>query len=95
MIILKKHLKTNKMKTAIDWLLLNINIAGVSSGNGLNIDEIKEQAKAMEEKQIKDAWLSAWKEGVSNPLSDEYYQELAYEYYKQNYEDENSNRNFN
>lgn len=79
------------MKTALDWLLLNINIAGVSSGSGLNIDEIKEKAKKMEEKQIKDAWLSAWKDSMLNPLSDECYQELADEYYKQKYEDENTN----
>ena len=76
------------MKTALDWLLLNINIAGVSSGSGLNIDEIIDMAKKMEEKQIKDAWLSAWKGSMLNPLSDECYQEFADEYYKQKYEDE-------
>jgi hypothetical protein len=76
------------MKTALDWLLLNINIAWVSSGSGLNIDEINEKAKEMEEKQIKDAWLSAWKDSMLNPLSDECYQELTDEYYKQKYEDE-------
>jgi len=73
------------MKTALDWLLLNINIAGVSSGTGLNIDEIREKAKAMEEKQIKDAWLSAWKDSMLNPLSDEHYQDLADEYYNETY----------
>lgn len=73
------------MKTALDWLLLNISIAGVSSGTGLNIDEIIEQAKAMEEKQIKDAWLSAWKDSMLNPLSDEHYQDLADEYYDETF----------
>lgn len=76
------------MKTALDWLLLNINIAGVSSVSVLNIDEIKEKAREMEEKQIKDAWLSAWKDSMLNPLGDECYQELADEYYKKKYEDE-------
>lgn len=76
------------MKTALDWLLLNINIAGVSTENGLNIDEIKEQAKAMEGKQIKDAWLSAWKDSMLNPLSDEHYQDLADEYYNETFKTE-------
>lgn len=46
------------------------------------------EAKAMEEKQIKDAWLSAWKDSMLNPLSDECYREFADEYYKQKYTDE-------
>jgi len=73
------------MKTAIDWLLLNINIAGVSSGIGLNIDEIKELAKKMEEKQIKDAWLSAWQDSMLEPLDRHFYEDMAQEYYENTY----------
>ena len=47
------------MKTALDWLLININIAGVSSGSGLNIDEIKEKAKEMEKQQLGECWDAA------------------------------------
>lgn len=73
------------METALEWFMQNIGIAVVSSGTVLNIDEIKEQAKAMEEKQIKDAWLSAWKDSMLNPLSDEHYQDLADEYYNETF----------
>jgi hypothetical protein len=38
-------------------------------------------AKEMEKKQITDAWLSAWKDSMLNPLSDDCYQDLAEEYY--------------
>jgi hypothetical protein len=77
------------MKTALDWLFLNVDICGVSSGSGLTIDEIKDKAKKLEENQIKAAWLSAWKDSMLNPLADECYQELADEYYNQNYDYEN------
>jgi hypothetical protein len=43
-------------------------------------------AKEVEEKQIKNAWLSAWKDSMVNPLSDEHYKELADEYYNEKYE---------
>ena len=75
------------MKTAVDWLEDRLTI---SFG-----DELKPLrgffviAKEMEKKQIEEAWLSAWKDSMLNPLSDECYQELADEYYKQKCDDDN------
>jgi predicted nucleic-acid-binding protein len=44
-------------QTAVEWLLVKICMLGVSEGDGLNIDEIIDQAKAMEREQIIDAAL--------------------------------------
>ncbi len=46
---------------------------------------VKDKYLKLEEKQIKDAWLSAWKDSMLNPLSDEYYQDLADEYYNETF----------
>ena len=47
------------MKTALDWLFLNVCISGVSNDSGMNIDEIRERAEQMEKQQMADAYLSA------------------------------------
>lgn len=46
---------------------------------------ILEQAKQMEKEQIIDAWLSAWKDSMLNPLEDKYYQPEAEQYYNDTY----------
>ena len=43
------------------------------------------QAKAMEKEQIKDAWLSAWKDSMINPLEDKYYEPEVEQYYNETY----------
>ncbi len=73
------------MKTAVQWLIEKLEEEELIFNHGL-VERWKQQALEMEEKQIKDAWLSAWKDSMLNPLSDECYQELADEYYKQKYE---------
>lgn len=73
------------MKTAVEWLIEKLEEEELIFNHGL-VERWKQQALEMEEKQIKDAWLSAWKDSMLNPLSDECYQELADEYYKQKYE---------
>lgn len=75
------------MKTAVEWLEEGIKTS--NKDTFYDLVEVISMAKAMEEKQIKDAWLSAWKDSMLNPLSDECYQELADEYYKQKYDDDN------
>ena len=64
----------NRNTVSIDW-----------RGNHGLVERWKQKALEMEKKQIKDAWLSAWKDSMLNPLSDECYQELADEYFKQKY----------
>lgn len=43
------------------------------------------KAKEMEKKQIIDAWLSAWKDSMFNPLEDKYYQPEAEQYYNETF----------
>lgn len=71
------------MKTALDWLEDRL---AISLG-----DELKPLrgffviAKEIEKKQIKDAWLSAWKDSMLQPLEDKYYEPEAEQYYTDKY----------
>ena len=47
------------MKTALDWLLLNVCISGVPANTGMSIDEIREKAKEMEKQQLGECWDAA------------------------------------
>ncbi len=40
-----------------------------------------------EKAQIKDAWLSAWKDSMLEPLEDKFYEPEAEEYFKETYLD--------
>jgi hypothetical protein len=78
------------MKTAVQYLIEKLETPKWQDSLGKELtmaihEDIKAQALEMEEKQIKDAWLSAWKDSMLTPLSNECYQELADEYYKQKY----------
>jgi hypothetical protein len=75
-----------KELTAIEWIIYKL----PSDWTSPYADFIFEKGKAMEEKQIKDAWLSAWKDSMLNPLSDEHYQELADEYYNKIFQEQKS-----
>ena len=67
------------MKTAVEYLEERLIL---SFGDELSpLRGFFEIAKEMEKKQITDAWFSACKDSILNPLSDEYYQDLAEEYY--------------
>ena len=71
------------MKTAVEWLVQEINKL---TGLNVAIDEpIIEQAMEMEKKQIENAWLSAWKNSMLNPLEDKYYQPEAEQYYNETF----------
>ena len=72
------------MKTAVQWIIEKLEEEELIFNHGL-VERWKQKALEMEKKQIKDAWLSAWKDSMLNPLSDECYQELADEYFKQKY----------
>ena len=43
------------------------------------------KAKEKEKQQIIDAWLSAWKDSMINPLEDKYYKSEAEQYYNETY----------
>lgn len=78
------------MMTALEFFRLRVQAVALTKLSQTDMNTIEfylNKAKEMEEKQIKDAWLSAWKDSMLNPLSDECYQELADEYYKQKYEE--------
>lgn len=47
------------MKTALDWLLINVCICGVPANTGMSIDEIREKAKEMEKQQLGECWDAA------------------------------------
>ena len=64
-------------QTAVEWLVKELNLEGY--------DYTVKQAKEMEKQQIKDAWLSAWKDSMINPLEDKYYEIEAEQYYNETY----------
>jgi hypothetical protein len=68
-------------QTAVEWLVDEFIKYKFISKNGQFSKPLIEQAKEMEKQQIIDAWLSAWKDSMVNPLSDDCYQDLAEEYY--------------
>lgn len=52
------------------------------------------EAEMMEKEQIIDAWLSAWKDSMLNPLEDKYYEPEAEQYYNETYgKDSNADPN--
>lgn len=82
------------MKTAVQYLIEKLETPKWQDSLGKELvmsihEDVKVLVLEMEKKQITDAWLSAWKDSMLNPLSDEHYQDLADEYYKEKYEDGN------
>ena len=70
--------------TAVEWLAQEITKKSVNDPSH-NVLEIINQAKEMEKQQIIDAWLSAWKDSMLNPLEDKYYQPEAEQYYNEKF----------
>ena len=76
---------SNKQITAVEWLFEQVWITPVSE-----LPKILEQAKELEKQQIIDAWLSAWKDSMINPLEDKYYKPEANQYYTETYGGQNN-----
>jgi hypothetical protein len=74
-----------KKQTAVDWLLLNLSIAGVSSSEGLNIDEVRAKAKQMEKEQMFEYIKNLYCNGDA---SLKYHLEEFEQYYDKTYRDE-------
>jgi hypothetical protein len=72
-------------QTAVDWLEHELIKRGVIRRGFMIPDNIFNQAKAMEKEQIMDAWLSAWKDSMINPLEDKYYEPESEQYYNEEY----------
>jgi len=72
------------MKTAIEELQEMVE-SKLTMPMGLSFKELFEQAKEIEKQQIIDAWLSAWKDSMINPLKDKYYQPDAEQYYNETF----------
>lgn len=70
-------------QTAVEWLLLNINIAGVPQGTGLNIDEVIDKAKEMEKEQTIEAWNDGNFLGRNGNILADY--DTGERYYKETY----------
>jgi hypothetical protein len=93
------------MKTAIQQLIEELEIQIVYSAQGKGDTkrtgdyriglrksiQIAFDFLPIEKEQIKNAWISAWKDSMINPLSDEHYHDLAEEYYNQTYANPNNN----
>jgi len=73
-------------QTAVEWFYKKL-ITGKLTGKD-TIDFLYETAKEMEKEQIIDAWLSAWKDSMLNPLEDKYYKPEAEQYYKETFKSE-------
>ena len=72
--------------TAVEWLENKINDElEIYNNQWLLIENFIEQAKEMEKQQISNAWLSAWKDSMLNPLEDKYYQPEAEQYFNETY----------
>lgn len=68
------------MKTAVEWLMDKL-----PKSIETQFSKHIEKAKEMEKEQIEDAWLSAWKDSMFNPLEDKYYQPEAEQYYNETF----------
>ena len=72
-------------QTALKWLENNLIFDPWAEEHFKYNEECWEIAKAMEKEQIQDAWLSAWKDSMLNPLEDKYYEPEAEQYYNETY----------
>ena len=83
-------------QTAVEWLENQMKTSkyfynlmeDINSRSTVTQSDIFEQAKEMEKEQIIDAWLSAWKDSMLNPLEDKYYQPEAEQYYNETFKSE-------
>lgn len=71
-------------QTAVEWLVESLSIH-FTFEQQMQFEGLFQQAKEMEEQQIIDAWLSAWKDSMLNPLKDKYYQPEAEQYYNETF----------
>lgn len=71
-------------QTAVSWLVDQLK----GKSQSITWNEIFNKAKEMEKQQIIDAWLSAWKDSMLNPLEDKYYQPQAEDYYNETFKNE-------
>ena len=72
------------MKTAIEELQEMVE-SKLTMPMDVSFKELFEQAKVIEKQQIIDAWLSAWKDSMINPLENKYYQPEAEQYYNKTF----------
>ena len=72
-------------QTAVEWLEKQFVKLETTIGVHGIMYELIEQAKAMEKEQIKDAWLSAWKDSMLDPLENKFYEPEAEQYYNEKY----------
>ena len=75
---------SSKKQTAVEWLeepLLHI----LTHQQQMQVIGLFQQALAIEKEQIKDAWLSAWKDSMLDPLEDKFYEPEAEQYYNETY----------
>ena len=73
--------------TAVEWLVNEIDmlIKNEYLFNPKWEETMIKQALEIEKQQIVNAWLSAWKDSMLNPLEDKYYQPEAEQYFNETY----------
>ena len=76
-----QFVEPNKKVSSVEWLADQ-----VEDYIGLIPTDIIDKAKEMHKQQIKDAWLSAWKDSMLDPLEDKYYQPEAEQYYNETFQ---------
>ena len=80
--------------TAVEQFILDLqehfpnHMNSMYNNNQLLLEQLTLKAKEMEKEQIKDAWLSAWKDSMINPLEDKYYEPEAEQYYNETFKSE-------
>ena len=70
-------------QSSVDWLIEQLTPS--ISLQQKHIDDLKEKAKTMHKKEVKNAWLSAWKDSMLDPLEDKYYEPEAEQYYNETF----------
>ena len=78
-----QFVEPNKKVSSVEWLADQ-----VEDYIGLIPTDIIDKAKEMHKQEIIDAWLSAWKDSMLNPLEDKYYQPEAEQYYNETFKTE-------
>ena len=71
-------------QTAIEWLEESLEHI-LTHEQQMQVIGLFQQAKEIEKEQITDAWLSAWKDSMINPLENKYYQPEAEQYYNETF----------
>ena len=74
-----------KNKTAVEWLQEALEDTILTNEQIMQTIGLFEQAKEMEENQIVEAYLKGYLEEIPNPITSNYYKDMAQDYYNETF----------